>query len=92
MFIEAPVEPVGGTRRRPIVTAQISATPVQDLSPFPESGQSALTSHRPSRCGGGTVSELRFSTFLSPVYSAIYLSILFYPLSYHAGTMHCLLV
>lgn len=60
---------VGGTRRRPGVTAQISATPVQDLSPFPEPGQSALASHRPSRCEGGTASELRFSTFLSRVYS-----------------------
>lgn len=50
------------------VTAQISATPVQDLShPFPESGQSPLASHRPSRCGGGTAPELRFSTFLSPL-------------------------
>ncbi|EGI58802.1 hypothetical protein G5I_12913 [Acromyrmex echinatior] len=62
-----PVEPVGGTRRRPDVTAQISATPVQDLSPFPEPGQSALASHRPSRCEGGTAPELRFSTFLSRV-------------------------
>lgn len=68
-FIEVPVEPVGGTRRRPGVTAQISATPVQDLSPFPEPGQSALASHRPSRCEGGTAPELRFSTFLSRVYS-----------------------
>ena len=64
-----PVEPVGGTRRRPDVTAQISATPVQDLSPFPEPGQSALASHRPSRCEGGTAPELRFSTFPSRVYS-----------------------
>lgn len=68
-FIEVPVEPVGGTRRRPGITAQISATPVQDLSPFPEPGQSALASHRPSRCEGGTAPELRFSTFLSRVYS-----------------------
>lgn len=67
-FIEVPVEPVGGTRRRPGITAQISATPVQDLSPFPEPGQSALASHRPSRCEGGTAPELRFSTFLSQVY------------------------
>lgn len=67
-FIEVPVEPVGGTRRRPGITAQISATPVQDLSPFPEPGQSALASHRPSRCEGGTPPELRFSTFLSQVY------------------------
>lgn len=34
--------------------------------PFPESGQSARASRRPSHCGGGTAPELRFSTFLSP--------------------------
>ncbi|KOC70248.1 hypothetical protein WH47_06946, partial [Habropoda laboriosa] len=53
------------TRRRPGVTAHISATPVGDLSPFGQASQSPLRSCRPSHHGGGTAPELRFSTFLS---------------------------
>ncbi|KAG7206737.1 hypothetical protein KM043_000662 [Ampulex compressa] len=64
-----PVELVGHTPPCRHPGAYHSHPCRRDLSPFAVAGQSALTSRRPPRRGGGAGHELRFSTFLSAVYA-----------------------